>query len=1205
MKIKRILSTALTVVLLLTTVMSVAPVQASAMHSAVIDGTSNYTADEIKANILTPMLSYNYDSADDMLAAELEAGYLDYISSSDKRYTLYANRYTGVVYYVNNVTGQILTTNPSNPAYANLDEDIRKNLMSQVYIDFSTVGSIVASTNYNSYDWSASYGQISVAPIESGLRVNYALGDTSLRFLLPECVPADSFEEDIIIPAIQTIERLIVEACTDPNRVPDFEYLDADGNIPASQRDSYDKVDTNKLKRYLQNLSSKATSYCSAADAEELAQLCTDAITLLTVNYTLLNPGKYDPVNDKDKLDDWAEKYPATAEGVAVYAVSETIKNDEQGYQKRQGANRLRTLCPAYTFSMMYEAENICGITVKSIDKPLFRCAIEYSFNADGTLSVSLPANSITYDETVYVINSIIINKFFGCGDMLEDGYIFYPDGSGTVVQFSDFYSNVNSERQNVSLTGMVYGIDYAYSKITGAHRENVTMPVYGMVTNGASTEITAMITGNEKTSGGFFAIMEEGESLSKLSIVTGGSSHKFATVYPIYQPYASDTFDLSSTLSVSGLTAYTIFASERYTGSYRLRVKMLNDPSLSLIAGDEYCEASYVGMATFYRNYLKDAGVLTKLENVKNDLPLYIEALGSMEITTKFLTFPVNTAIALTKFEDIKTMYDEFADAVNKLKLKVDEYKALAEAETRDVILKNKYAERAAEYERLVGEVQNITNINFKLNGFANGGVKSLYPTSVRWEAACGGDEGFAALISYAESKNSDTENFGVFPDFDFLYINHTGLFDGVSNQWHAALMIDNRYASKQVYNHVTRTFESFFTMVIATETLGDLYTSFDNSYSKVGTNKLSASTMGSDLNSNFNVEDLIDREESKANVTAVLDRMVRDDGYELMVSTGNAYALKYATHIIDAPIDSSHFRYSSYSVPFLGMVLHSYVSYTGGALNYAGSTEYEILRSIENGASLYYILCFDNTNYMKDDKELSKYFGVDYKNWFDSIVDSYSELNATIGRLQLYDITDHDVLFAERKLDSEEKLQVLGRLGAEFIDFADKQVYAKINAAFDEMITDPANNGRGIKVDIDMDALIEQALVLFNTDRDTLFATDFDEKLTALVAGYEQKYSGQGSNGTPYAVDFDTVIYDDEAYKTAYDYVTTSVAADKNYETTDFTCDLGNVVMVTYTSETGDVVTFILNYNIYDVEVRLEDGSVITLGKYEYKEI
>ena len=139
--------------------------------------------------------------------------------------------------------------------------------------------------------------------------------------------------------------------------------------------------------------------------------------------------------------------------------------------------------------------------------------------------------------------------------------------------------------------------------------------------------------------------------------------------------------------------------------------------------------------MANFYRNYLKERGVLTKLEDVKDDLPLYIEALGSMEITEKILTFPVTVSIPLTKFEDIAAMYDDFTDAINKLAAKAEEYQALADAENKDLLLKKKYQETADEYVRLAGEVQNITNINFRLTGFANGGMKYTYPAKVRWD--------------------------------------------------------------------------------------------------------------------------------------------------------------------------------------------------------------------------------------------------------------------------------------------------------------------------------------------------------------------------------------------------------------------------------------------------------------------------------------
>jgi hypothetical protein len=159
-------------------------------------------------------------------------------------------------------------------------------------------------------------------------------------------------------------------------------------------------------------------------------------------------------------------------------------------------------------------------------------------------------------------------------------------------------------------------------------------------------------------------------------------------------------------------------------------------------------------------------------------------------------------------------------------------------------------------------------------------------------------------------------------------------------------------------------------------------------------------------------------------------------------------------------------------------------------------------------------------------------------------------------------------------------------------------------VNAAYDEMRGDDANKGRGVKVSVDVEALIAEALVLFNTDRATLEAAGFISMLNEVVSYYETKYSGEGSTGTPYAISYSNVVYDD-AYKSAFNAVTYSACTDKDYSKTDYTCDLGNVVIVTYSNDSGDSVSYILNYNIYDVEVRLENGEVISLAKYEYKEI
>ena len=73
---------------------------------------------------------------------------------------------------------------------------------------------------------------------------------------------------------------------------------------------------------------------------------------------------------------------------------------------------------------------------------------------------------------------------------------------------------------------------------------------------------------------------------------------------------------------------------------------------------------------------------------------------------------------------------------------------------------------------------------------------------------------------------------------------------------------------------------------------------------------------------------------------------------------------------------------------------------------------------------------------------------------------------------------------------------------------------------------------------------------------------------------------------------------------YVSQYSFYTLSdCLAGDDYVVTDYTLDNGKVAIVTY--QKGDsVVRFILNYNIYTVNVRL-DGQVYTLDKYSYVKI
>ena len=1135
-----------------------------------------------------------------MLKDELAKGYLDFATSKDGKYMIYVNRYTGFLYYCNQLTGEILTSNPVNPGYLNGDKMAittatdRSDVMSQISVTLFESANSTVSYTYNSVDWSSMYGQLKVSPIANGLRVNYTLGDTETRFLLPGLITAERFEELILVPMIEILEEKFAAAFPDNA----FTFFDNEAKYEAY---SLGCINVAALQNYVADIRTHCRAYKSSAISPEALKSVTDYYSDLmsfVATYDLKNPAAYQDEWSQDILEAMNKDFPITQDGTPIYA----IKNDITTANKRQRANILKKNVPTYTFNMMFEDEKECGYEHETENKPVIRCSLEYTFNDDGTLSVRLPANSISFDESIYTLESITPLQFFGAGDMSKEGFIFFPDGSGTIVEYDDFYNVAENKIIALALKTSVFGQDYCYSSITGAHREQVTMPVYGMVStaNVNASTATKLGTGISESKTGFFAIIEEGESLANLAFYSGGNKHKFAAVYASYNPYPSDTYDLSETLSVGALGTYTMVSESRYTGSYVTRYAMLSDDKIGTpIAGaGNYTNTSYVGMATYYRNYLKNNGTLEAIELVNSELPLYIETLGAMTIDAKFLTFPIEKTIPLTSFDNVADMFNSFNDTEKYINGIINEYKELLVDETDELIIAD-YNQKIERYTELLAEAKDINNINFRLTGFSNGGMEYTYPVKLKWERACGGRSDFKDLIDTAgDISASEETNFQIFPDFDFMYINNTATFDGIGQRKTVSRMIDNRYASKQVYNAVLQEYETFFTMVISSDVLDKLYSKFSKKYSKYDIDTISVSTLGSDLNSNFDDKNPINRDQSETNVIALLDRIANTDGYEVMIDTGNIYAVKYADHMLNVSIDSSHFRYSSYAIPFTGMVLHGYVSYAGSPLNYSGTVAYDVLRAIENGAAPYYILCYENTSHMKDDEFLNEYYGVDYVNWYDEIVLTYKELNAAIGDIQDYEIVDHQALIVERVINAKEAAQNLINIENELVEQLDAQTYEMLNKKFAELHAAADYTSR-VKVVFDKTALISQFATIVGMSADELSKNEsFIAKLDAVIAKYENEYKGHTDESLNVTVGINSIDY-----VSKYDYYTSSQATDEEYDFTDYTLDNGKVVVVTY--KKGDsTVKFVLNYNIYSVNVRLGD-TVYTLDKYGYVKI
>ena len=613
-------------------------------------------------------------------------------------------------------------------------------------------------------------------------------------------------------------------------------------------------------------------------------------------------------------------------------------------------------------------------------ERPKFELTETYEITNTG-LVATVDTSTLKYDTTKYRVNTISILPYFNSAnaqrtEKIDDvtiktcdkGYTFIPDGSGALVRFEDLFENNNKQ---VKFENDMYGNDYAYYQVKIKNAENMTMPVFGLA--------------NQTDKTGFLAVIEDGDALA---VITSNHSTAYHSIYSTFKITPSDVYDLADSFSggSSSSNKISISADRIYKGKCQVNYTMLMDDETAENAGiDNYYENSYVGMANCYRDYLEAKGAISKIpDNLinKDYTKIFFETFGSIEVEEKFLTFPITVNRELTTFADIKEIYKELyapKDASNK-----------------------------------------IGNISFILKGFSNGGLSSEYPTYVDWDSAVGGDEGLEDLLADAKKNGYD-----VITDVEFSYSYGSGWFSGYSNDENGARTLDNRYTTKRTYYAATQTFERTGGVAVSAGSFEYLYDLFYEEMSQYGVNYLSVRSLGSDLNSDFDKEDYYNREAAKDEVVAMLQLLKGKDGnkgYKLLIDAGNSYAIPYADAILSASLDSSRRSEMSESVPFFGIVYHSYIEFAGNAYNTEGDTDYAFLKAIENGACLYFTIAKDNIELLKFDPEYNKYYSVSYDNLKDTIVSTYKEFNGLMADVQSLYIVDHEFVGGTRTEDGGE---------------------------------------------------------------------------------------------------------------------------------------------------------------------------------------
>ena len=304
------------------------------------------------------------------------------------------------------------------------------------------------------------------------------------------------------------------------------------------------------------------------------------------------------------------------------------------------------------------------------------------------------------------------------------------------------------------------------------------------------------------------------------------------------------------------------------------------------------------------------------------------------------------------------------------------------------------------------------INNISLKYRGWANGGLDATAPTKFKVEKVLGGKDGLLDLIEYANSKNVT-----VFPDFDYTYINTYSSGDKFSPKNDTSKTVDDRAAIHRTNDPVFQTFLDDNMLLISPNKILGFWRGISEKFAELGTGAVSFATLGSELNSDHNKDDSLNRENVKERITEFLAE-VKDEGFEVMVEQGNSYTIQYADSILNVPLDASGRYVASESVPFFGLVYHGYKNFAGDAINLAGDYTYSVLKTIENGAAPYFILSYQNANALKTSETYSKYYSIRYDIWKADLVETYQTLDMVLAPVKNSVIVGHDFITSRQVL-------------------------------------------------------------------------------------------------------------------------------------------------------------------------------------------
>ncbi|BBH19452.1 hypothetical protein Back11_07970 [Paenibacillus baekrokdamisoli] len=264
-----------------------------------------------------------------------------------------------------------------------------------------------------------------------------------------------------------------------------------------------------------------------------------------------------------------------------------------------------------------------------------FTVSLEYAL--DGDQFVASVDTSTIKETSPYRIQTIALLEYFGAANENDQGYMFVPDGSGSLINLNNGRNTINAQPIVISL----YGEDGALDKrLKYSDYLPARLPVFGM----------------KKNDQALFGIIEEGDTLGKISADVSGRQNAYNSVNSRFTILPSDSVRLSNDETVIKMPKNS------YRGKLQVRY--------SFLYGDQ---ANYSGMANVYRNYLVQKYGLKKLP-AEGDVPFYLDLTGGIPKNKNLLGFEYRSLVPLSPFDKAQQLISQLNDKqIRNIQLKYE----------------------------------------------------------------------------------------------------------------------------------------------------------------------------------------------------------------------------------------------------------------------------------------------------------------------------------------------------------------------------------------------------------------------------------------------------------------------------------------------------------------------------------------------------